>query len=428
MSFGLYGRESLTSLCYFVVFILQFIYMKLNDLFRKTRVIVKNLRDTVAEASKQPEFVHAAERAEGTREPSQELTLRISGPSVAKATLIILALLTLAYFINVISDILVVFFVAFLLAAAMEPTIDSLHKRKIPRWLSVIVLYIVSIVLFAFIVSYMLPILAQQVSELAVSLGNYLKNLAEGKSALPISDRFQPYVGQFLKSINVHDLAGQVENSLNLIAEQLFTIGGNIWEVIKIVSHGFLNTVLVLVIAFFMVVERNAVDTFIFAFIPLQHEKYLEHKILLVQKKIGFWVRGMLIMMVSMGVLVYIGLTIFGIQYAAVLALIAGFLELIPVVGPLLAWAMAVPIVLNQSGLSIVLVTILYFVIQQFESHVLLPVVMKRIVGLNPIIILFALLVGHRFLGVLGAVLSVPVATMISIFVNDFFEKPRKKQ
>lgn len=401
--------------------------MKLNDLFRKTRTIVKNIKDTVAEASRQPDFSNEVERPEIIRPPVQELTLRISGPSVAKATIIILALLTLAYFINAISDILVVFFVSFLLAAAMEPTVDSLHKRKIPRGVSVAVLYLISIFVLGFIVSYMFPILAQQVSELAVSLGHYLKSLAEGKSSLPVSDRFQPYIGQFLKSVNAHDLAGQIENSLNLIAEQLFTIGGNIWEVIKIVSHGFLNTVLVLVIAFFMVVERNAVDAFIFAFIPTQHEKYLEHKILLVQKKIGFWVRGMLIMMLSMGLLVFIGLTIFGIQYAAVLAIIAGFLELIPVVGPLLAWLMAVPIVLNQPGYGIVLITILYFVIQQFESHVLLPVVMKRIVGLNPIIILFALLVGHRFLGILGAVLSVPVATMISIFVNDFFEKPKRR-
>lgn len=403
--------------------------MKLNDLFRKTRVIVKNLRDSVAEASKQPAFAHPIERVEVVHEPApQELVLRISGPSVAKATLIILGLLTLAYFINAISDILVILFVAFLLAAALEPTVDTLNSKwKIPRGISVIVLYLVSIFVLGFIVSYILPILAQQVSELAVSLGHYLKNLAEGKNSLPISARFQPYVEQFLKSANVSDLAGQVENSLKLVADQLFTIGGNIWEVIKIVSYGFLNTVLVLVLAFFMVVERNAVDTFIFAFIPMKHEAYLDRKILLVQKKIGFWVRGMLIMMLSMGLLVYIGLTILGIHYAAVLAIIAGFLELIPVVGPIIAWMMAVPIVLNQSGFSILLVTILYFVVQQFESHVLLPVVMKKIVGLNPIVILFALLVGHRFLGVLGAILSVPVATMISIFVNDFFAKPRNK-
>ncbi len=404
--------------------------MKLNDLFRKTRVIVKNLRDSVAEASKQPDFVHPIERVEAPREAAapQELVLRISGPSVAKATLIILALLTLAYFITAIADILVILFVAFLLAAVLEPTVDSLNSKwRIPRGISVIVLYLVSIFVLGFIVSYMLPILAQQVSELAVSLGHYLKNLAEGKSSLPISARFQPYVEQFLKSANVGDLAGQVENSLNLVADQLFTIGGNIWEVIKIVSYGFLNTILVLILAFFMVVERNAVDTFIFAFIPVKHEAYLDQKILLVQKKIGFWVRGMLIMMLSMGVLVYIGLTILGIHYAAVLAIIAGFLELVPVVGPVIAWMMAVPIVLNQSGLSILLVTILYIVVQQFESHVLLPVVMKKIVGLNPIVILFALLVGHRFLGVLGAILSVPVATMISIFVNDFFAKPRKR-
>lgn len=402
--------------------------MKLNDLFRKTRGIVKNLRDTVEEASKKPIFAEHVERhAEAAPEVNQQMFVRVSGQSVAKVMLIILGMILLAYLVTIISDILVVFFVAFLLAAAMEPMIDALNKKKVPRGIAVITFYLVALFLFGFIVSYMLPILAQQLSELAVNLGHYLKSLAEGKTSLPISPRFQPYVQQFLNTINVSDLAGQVENSLNLVADQLFTIGGNIWEVITIVSHGLINSVLVLVLAYFMVVERHAVDNFIFAFIPVRHEGYLAHKITLIQKKIGFWVRGMLIMMVSMGVLVFIGLTIFGIKYAAVLAIIAGFMELIPVVGPILAWLAAVPIVLNQSGLSILVLTLLYLVVQQFESHILLPIVMKRIVGLNPIIILFALLVGHRFLGVLGAVLSVPVATMISIFVDDFFGRPRSK-
>lgn len=402
--------------------------MKLHDIFKKTKTIVKSFRDTVAEASKEPEFPKV-ERVHEESEKAQELVLKISGKSVAKATIIILSLLVFAYLITQIADILVVFFVAFLLAAAMEPAIDSLNKKKIPRGVAVILFYIAAISILGFIVAYILPILAQQISELAVSLGRYLKGLAEGQQTSLIPVRFQPYLQQFLKSINVHDLASQVESALQLVAGQLFTIGGNLWEVIKIISHGFINTILVLVLAYFMAVEKHSVDRFIFAFIPLKHEEYLAHKIMLVQKKIGFWVRGMLIMMLSMGFLVFVGLLILRVNYAAVLAIIAGILELVPVVGPLIAWLVAVPIVLNQGSFTIlVAVTILYFVAQQIEGHVLIPIVMKKVVGLNPIVILFALLVGFEFLGILGAVLSVPVATMISIFVNDFFEKPRREK
>jgi predicted PurR-regulated permease PerM len=401
--------------------------MKLHDIFKKTKTIVKNFRDTVAEASREPEYPSVEPiREEG--EKTQELVLRISGKSVAKATIIILSLLVLAYLITQIADILVVFFVAFLLAAAMEPAIDSLNKKKIPRGVAVIFFYIAAVAILGFIVAYILPILAQQISELAVNLGRYLKGLAQGQQTGLVPLRFQPYVQQFLKSINVHDLAGQIESALQLVAGQLFTIGGNLWEVIKIISHGFINTVLVLVLAYFMAVEKHSVDRFIFAFIPLKHEEYLAHKIMLVQRKIGFWVRGMLIMMLSMGALVFIGLVILRVNYATVLAIIAGILELVPVVGPLIAWLIAVPIVLNQGSFAILLaVTILYFVVQQIEGHVLIPIVMKKVVGLNPIVILFALLVGFEFLGILGAVLSVPVATMISIFVNDFFEKPKRE-
>ncbi len=401
--------------------------MKLTDIFKKTRSIVRNLKESVEEASREPTFEKVVVH-EDKKDPAQHVVVHISGTGVAKAMLIILGLLALAYFIMGMTDILVVFFVAFLLAAAMEPTIDSLSKRKVPRGVAVILFYIIAIGLFAFMVSYMLPILAQQIYELALNLGVYLKQLAEGKQSLPIPARFQPYVDQFLSSVNVHDLGGKVESSLKILAEQLFAIGGNIWEVIKIISHGLINTVLVLILAYFMVVEKHAVDNFIFSFFPVKHEEYIAAKISLVQRKIGFWLRGMLIMMVSMGILVYIGLVILGVKYAAVLAIIAGLLELIPVVGPVVAWALAIPIVLNQSAWSIVPVTILYTVVQQFESHVLVPVVMKRVVGLNPIIILFALLVGYRFLGVLGAILSVPVATMVSIFSDDFFVRSKEEK
>jgi len=176
--------------------------MKLHDIFKKTKTIVKNFRDTVAEASREPEYPSVEPiREEG--EKTQELVLRISGKSVAKATIIILSLLVLAYLITQIADILVVFFVAFLLAAAMEPAIDSLNKKKIPRGVAVIFFYIAAVAILGFIVAYILPILAQQISELAVNLGRYLKGLAQGQQTGLVPLRFQPYVQQFLKSINV---------------------------------------------------------------------------------------------------------------------------------------------------------------------------------------------------------------------------------
>ncbi len=403
--------------------------MKLTDIVKKTKTIVRNLKETVAEASREPIFEERVdERTRVAESPSeQKVVVQVSAEGVAKATLIILGLLLLAYGVTKIADILVVFFVAFLLAAAMEPTIDALNKRKIPRGVAVIGFYIIAIAFMIFVISYIVPILAQQISELAINLGVYLKSLAEGQATLPIPPRFQPYVTEFLGSVNIHDLAGQIESGMKLVAGQLFTIGGNILEILTVISHGLINSILILVLAYFMVVEKHSVDSFIFAFFHVKHEHYIASKIVLIQKKIGFWLRGMLIMMLSMTALVFIGLTVLGIKYAAVLAIIAGFLELVPVVGPLVAWLLAIPIVVNQSALGFFSVTILYVVVQQFESHVLVPIVMKRIVGLNPIVILFALLVGYQFLGVLGAILSVPVATLFSIFLDGFFSRSRSK-
>lgn len=403
--------------------------MKLTDILKKTKTIVRNLKDTVAEVSREQPFEEKLEivPAPAERETSN-VVVSISGAAVARATLIILGLLALAYSVTIISDILIVFFVAFLLAAAMEPTIDALSKRKIPRGVAVISFYIITIFILGFIISYMVPILAQQISELASHVGVYLDNVAKGRTTLPLPASIQPYVDQFFNSVDIHDVGNQLQSSLKDVSQQLFAIGGNIWEVIKIISNGFINTVLVLVLAYFMVVERHAVDNFIFAFFPIRQQEYVATKIALVQRKIGFWLRGMLILMVAVGLLVFIGLAILGVKYAAVLALIAGLLEIVPVVGPLLSWLVAIPIVLNQSAWGIVSVTILYVIVQQLEGHILVPMVMRRFVGLNPIVILFALLVGYRFLGVLGAVLSVPVATMVTIFLDDFFIRPKSSK
>lgn len=400
--------------------------MALVDFIRSARSVLRRVKREITERF-QPDIPTLDVAAPEKSDRPEHVIFSISGASVVRTMVIILSLLALAYILQEIVDILVVFFVAFLLAAGMEPTVDYLERKHIPRGIGVLLFYVVLLTVLGIIVSYIVPLLARQMSELAIGFGGYLKGLARGTVPLPFSSRFSPQIQQFLTSVDIHELAGQIESSLQLVSSQLFTLGGNIWEVIKVVSHGFVNTVLVLFLAYFMTVDKHIVESFLFSLFPIKHEAYVAHKIMLIKKKIGYWLRGVLIMIVSMAVLVFIGLTILGVKYAAVIAIIAGFMEVIPVMGPIVAWFVAVPIVLNQSVWLVVPVTIVCFFIQQIEGHLLVPIVMQRVVGLNPIVILFALLVGYRFLGVVGAVLSVPAATMVSIILTDFFDRSRRK-
>jgi len=121
-------------------------------------------------------------------------------------------------------------------------------------------------------------------------------------------------------------------------------------------------------------------------------------------------------------ILTYVVLLLLGVKFALVLALIAGILELIPFVGPIISAVPAIIIAFSQSPLLAVLVVILYFVVQQLENNILVPKIMQKAVGLNPIITIVVILIGAKLSGIMGAILAVPVATVVSMLLSDWQE------
>lgn len=395
-----------------------------SNLFQKTKKAIRDVKERVEKLQQvQPEV----ELPPAPAPKAERVIFELSAGSVVKSTIVIILLIGLTQFVMQIGDILVVFFVSFLLAAAMEPAVDFLNRRKIPRGLAVIIFYILFFALLGVVISSLLPLLARQISELATRVGGLLQNLSHVPAdQLYFGDTINKWLSEFFSSINIQDITHQLETNLQGFAQQLFALGGNLWEVIKVVSNGLIHTFLVLILAFFMTVEKDSIDRFILSLFPLRHAEYVTTRIFAMKKKIGHWLRAMLIMMISIGVSIYIGLVILGVEYAAVLAILAGLLEVLPVLGPPLALLFALPIVANQSAWLVLWVVILYLFVQQIEGHILVPIVMKKVTGLSAIVVLFALLVGARFLGILGIVLAVPVATMLAIFFEDYLGRRAK--
>ena len=138
------------------------------------------------------------------------------------------------------------------------------------------------------------------------------------------------------------------------------------------------------------------------------------------QRKIGLWMQGQLILGLVVGVLVYLFLAILGVKYALTLALFAAIFELIPVFGPILAAVPAVIVALGTGGTSLaVWVILVYIIIQQFENHLIYPLVVTKVVGVPPLLVILALIVGMKLAGFLGIILSVPAAAIIQEFVVD---------
>jgi predicted PurR-regulated permease PerM len=400
---------------------------KFDKFFKNSRRKIRKLRDRIqklkTEQDKEEEKLKDIKKPK--KEKKDELVVHISMLSAAKATIVVLTLVILANFLGEITDIILVFFVSILFAAALDPTVDSLEKYKIPRSISVISIFAIVIALIVFFISQLVPLVASQVIELAKNLNTIVVDLSNGESALPFADKIEPLIQNFLTEVDQEQIVEQLKNSLESLGSQLEGIAGNTLGTIKNLFNGILNFLLVLVLTFFIVVDERGVDDFFISLFPSKHGKYIVDKMEAVKHKVGYWLRGQVILMVAMFLITWIGFMIIGVDYALTLGMLAGIAEIIPIVGPIIAGVPAGLVAFNQSYWLVLWVVGFILIVQQIESNVVVPLVMKKAVGLSPIIIILSMLVGFKTLGILGAIIAIPVATSLSIFVKDYAAKKK---
>ncbi|MFH1142107.1 MAG: AI-2E family transporter [Candidatus Uhrbacteria bacterium] len=332
----------------------------------------------------------------GSDKPAKQL-ISISTGTILK----IIAIFAALWFVWFVRDILAVIFVALLLAALIDPVADWFSTRKIPRSLAVILVYLLLFCVVAFVVIMLVPPVIAQVSALLINFGYY--------------DQVATYIERF-SSLNLGESVADNIGQLTTSIQHVFaTLSGFI--------GGIAAMVIVLVLAFYMVVEEEAARGFFKTLSPVKYQSHLATLFIKMQKKIGLWLRGQIILGLIVGIVAYIGLSILDVQYALVLAIMAGLFEIVPYIGPVAAAIPAVILALLQDPIKGVMVAILYVVIQWLENNILVPKIMQKVTGLNPIVSIVALLVGLKIAGIVGAVLAVPVATMVAVILEDLFSE-----
>ncbi|MFA6527935.1 MAG: AI-2E family transporter [Candidatus Gracilibacteria bacterium] len=391
---------------------------------------IQKIKEKINEISKIEQYEEdhiKKEYAEPKSKQPEKITVNLSIASVAKATLVIMLLYFASKFIYEIKSILLILFVAILFYAAIEPTVNKLENRRIPRAISVLGIYLMMIGVIVFFISNLIPIVAEQLLEIARSAGQLITNITEGKALtnLPFSDKLTPLIHDALAGIDQATVINNIQAALEKIAGQLQNVAGNTWTAIKIVFNGIFNAILVLIITFFLVTDKGSVDGFIKSLFPIKYTDYIIEKSEKIKGKIGQWLRGQLMLMGCMFILYLTGFWILGIDYAITLAMMGGLAELLPVIGPILAGIPAILIGFNESPWLVLWVLGLIILIQQIEGNILIPVIMKKAVGLKPVVIMISVLIGYQLLGILGIVLAVPVATTASIFINDYLRKDK---
>ncbi len=321
-------------------------------------------------------------------------------------------------------DVVLVLLAAIVIASAIEPVIRRLKHYRFPRLLAVIVVYLVIATLLAGVFVFFLPVVANETVDF---VQNIPRTISLDDLWSPIRDigfNFGPAASS--ATLSEHTI------SLSQFANQLQSIvtGTSVGAVrtASVFFGGFLSLLLIIVLSFYLTVKEEGVADFLRIVTPVTKHDYIIDLWNRSQRKIGYWLQGQVLLGVLIGVLVYLTLSVIGIPYALPLALFAAILEIIPVFGPIISSVPAILVAFSSVGAGTALLLVgLYIIIYQFESQLFYPLVVKKIVGISPIVVILALVIGAKLAGVLGAIIAVPLSAALMEYVHDI-EKSKKAE
>lgn len=354
------------------------------------------------------------------------INVSISAGTVFKTVLLLVAV----FFLFVMKDVVLVVLTAVVLASAIEPATKWIILRGIPRVFSVVILYGIIGVFLAGMFYLFIPVLLQDTSDFLSSVPEYLDKVALWN---PLDSsgvaQSKQVATEFSQGITESRLAvaeirsndnPSVGSAVGGINDALSNVSAGFIQTVSSIFGGVFGFILIVVLSFYLSVQEDGVEKFLRIATPLKHEKYVIGLWKRSQEKIGLWMQGQLVLAILVGVLVYLGLTILGVRNALLFAFLAGLLEIIPLFGPIIAAIPAVATAYTDSGVSAGLLVVgLYLIIQQFENHLIYPLVVTKIVGVPPILVILALIVGGKLAGFLGLLLSVPIAATLVEFLDD---------
>lgn len=340
----------------------------------------------------------------------KNITINISTATIIK----ILFILAILIFFYLIREVVALIFVSLVMASALDPWVDWFHRRKIPRGVGILVIYLLLFAVISMAVILLIPPVTNEIKDIAQNFPHYSEKIIEW---------YQKF--QNLGNLN----NGQtITNGLNNLSSNIGGAAAGLINTIFGIFGGIVSFFLILVVTFYFTIEEEGMKRFTRAITPSKYQPYVMQLISRMQNKMGLWLRGQLILSLIIFVMTFTGLSILGVKYALVLAFIAGIFEIIPFMGPILSAIPAVFLALTQSPMKAVFVLILYLIIQQLENHIITPKVMGKSVDLNPLIVIVVILMGVKLGGVVGALLAVPVATAVSVFLKDIFEARYKDE
>ncbi|MCX6755074.1 MAG: AI-2E family transporter [Candidatus Nomurabacteria bacterium] len=347
------------------------------------------------------------------QENNKSMAISITTSTMIRAVLVLLGFFLLYY----LRDLVLVILTSIVIASFLESASSRFKKIGIGRVFGVVLIYVFGLTFLAGVFYLFAPLLITEIYNFSTLLANYLPDSN-------IINFFQNSAFSGAKDL-VANLQNNISISTLLETSKAFVsnLSGGFFSTLSSAFGSIFNLILIVIISFYLSIQEKGIESFLRIVVPQRHEDYAVDLWERVRRKIALWVKGQMMLGLIIGILVYLVLSIIGIQYALLLAVITGMFELIPY-GLVVSMVPAIGLGFLSSGFSgALMVGGAYFIIHQFEAYLLAPLIVKRVTGLSPLIVILAILIGYDLAGLWGVILAIPAAVFTMELLNDIEKK-----
>lgn len=346
-------------------------------------------------------------------EKVRSLNINISTNTLVK---ILLAGALIFAFFKLINVILIIL-VAIVIASFVESAVKRLKRYIKNRSTSVILIYIVAIGILVGLSSVFMPVFIEEMSALVTSISQYIPHGS-------ILNTFQAGTisgaKDVVSSISHNASLGDIIKSMQ---ELISGLSGGFLDIFNGAFGGVFNFILIIIISFYLSITEKGIENFLRIIVPRNSEEYIIDLWQRTEHKIGLWIQGQMLLGLIIGVLAYLGLTILGVKYSLVLAIFTAFCELVPY-GIFLAMVPVVLFGFLDGGASMALISFfLYVILHQFENYLIYPLIIKKVIGISPLVVILSIIIGIELAGFLGVILAIPGAVCLLEFLDDIQKK-----
>ena len=340
------------------------------------------------------------------------LTLSIHSSTFIRAIVIG----ALAYALWTLRDLALLVLTAIVIASAIEPGVLFFVRHRIPRVLSVLGMYLVVFGSFFGAVYFFLPPILSDIQGILSLIPQYLGTL---HLPGPFSD-----LSQLVPAVEGTNGAESIFNSILTFRSAFADSSEGAFKLVAALFGGIFSFPLVVVLSFYFAIQDTGIEDFLRLITPAKREEYVVGLWLRARTKIGQWMQGQALSSLIGGVIAYLGLLILGIPYALLLAVFTAVMMLVPIFGSFLSAVPAGAVAFSSRGMNLPRLMVgpfgLYIIVNQFESNLIYPLIVNKVVGVPPLLVILALIIGFELAGFLGVLIAIPVAAALREFLNDY--------